>query len=342
MIVLFTDFGLEGPYTGQVKAVLHRTAPGRSGHRSVCRCCPRETQAGGLSAGRIRRVVPAGTVLLAVVDPGVGSARAAVIVEADGRWYVGPDNGLFELVLRRAGSSPKLGDPRAPPEAMSASFHGRDLFAPAAGAARPRRNARRPRPARQASAGTPTGRTICREIVYIDRYGNAMTGLRAALLPTERASRRRRAACCGARGPSRTSRQGEAFWYENSNGLAEIAVNAGPRRRRSRPRRRHSGRDPRVTGRRSQGGGITILAPGGTLSWPAPLQPVKQPHRNGEDDKDDQHDEAERADQMAEHRAEGVAEEIADRDKACRPQPGGEEIQAQEALPMDRAHSHRK
>jgi len=102
MIVLFTDFGLEGPYTGQVKAVLYQIAP----------AVPVIDLFADLPAGRPKPAAyllaaygvwfPPGTVVLAVVDPGVGSSREAVIVEAAGRWYVGPDNGLFELVVRRA------------------------------------------------------------------------------------------------------------------------------------------------------------------------------------------------------------------------------------------------
>lgn len=224
MIVLFTDFGLEGPYTGQVKAVLHGTAP----------AVPVVDLFADAPAGKPKPAAyllaaygvwfPPGTVLLAVVDPGVGSARGAVIVEADGRWYVGPDNGLFELVTRRAGAV-RTWDILWRPEAMSASFHGRDLFAPVAG-----QLARGIFPAEPPRSGK-SGRCSdwpddLPEIVYIDRYGNAMTGLRAALLP--------RAAHLGATGRVfprvRTFSDvppGAAFWYENSNGLAEIAVNSG-------------------------------------------------------------------------------------------------------------------
>jgi S-adenosylmethionine hydrolase len=224
MIVLFTDFGLDGPYTGQVKAVLHQTAPG----------VPIIDLFADLPAGNPKSAAyllaayaiwfPPGTVVLAVVDPGVGGARAAIIVEADGRWYVGPDNGLFELVMRRAGRA-RSWEILWRPDVLSASFHGRDLFAPAAG-----RLARGDQPASLARSGQigryPDWPDDLPEIAYIDRYGNAMTGLRAALLPTAAhlAVGGRTLARC------RTFSdvpEGEAFWYENSNGLAEIAVNAG-------------------------------------------------------------------------------------------------------------------
>jgi S-adenosylmethionine hydrolase len=94
MIALFTDFGLSGPYTGQVKAVLHQIAP----------AVPVVDLFADLPAGKPKPAAyllaaygpwfPPGTVLVAVVDPGVGGSRAAVVVEADGRLYVGPDNAV--------------------------------------------------------------------------------------------------------------------------------------------------------------------------------------------------------------------------------------------------------
>jgi len=108
IIVLFTDFGLEGPYTGQVKTVLHQIAPG----------VPVVDLFADLPAAKPRPAAyllaayggwfPPGTIFLAVVDPGVGGERAAVVVDAGARWYVGPDNGLLELVMRRAGRALKL------------------------------------------------------------------------------------------------------------------------------------------------------------------------------------------------------------------------------------------
>jgi S-adenosyl-L-methionine hydrolase (adenosine-forming) len=224
MIVLFSDFGLEGPYTGQVKTVLYRTAP----------AVPVIDLFADAPAGKPKPAAyllaayvvwfPPGTVILAVVDPGVGGTRGAVVVEADGRWYVGPDNGLFELVQRRA-LAVRSWDILWRPEAMSASFHGRDLFAPIAG-----QLARGIFPSEPPRSGE-IGRCAdwpddLAEIVYIDRYGNAMTGLRAAVLADTTYLRVSGHVLPRARTFSDVP-AGAAFWYENSNGLAEIAVNAG-------------------------------------------------------------------------------------------------------------------
>jgi S-adenosyl-L-methionine hydrolase (adenosine-forming) len=102
MIALFTDFGLNGPYTGQMKAVLHRTAPDTPVVDLFADAPVGNPKASAYLLAAYAPWFPTGTIFLCVVDPGVGGARPAIIVEADGRWYVGPGNGLFELVQRRA------------------------------------------------------------------------------------------------------------------------------------------------------------------------------------------------------------------------------------------------
>jgi S-adenosylmethionine hydrolase len=154
----------------------------------------------------------------------VGSARIPVVVEADGRWYIGPDNGLFEIVQRRSSGS-RTWEITWQREALSASFHGRDLFAPVA--AQLARGELPPNEPRAADIGRfPTWPDDLPEVVYIDHYGNAMTGLRAAVVRAGMtlgvAARRLLRARTFSDVPP-----GAAFWYENANGLAEIAVNLG-------------------------------------------------------------------------------------------------------------------
>ena len=131
MIVLVTDFGLAGPYTGQVKAVLTQAAPGVPVIDLFADAPAGNAKASAYLLAAYAAWFPAGTVFLSVVDPGVGSERAPVVVEADGRWYVGPGNGLFELVRRRAAVS-RCWEITWRPATLSNSFHGRDLFAPVA------------------------------------------------------------------------------------------------------------------------------------------------------------------------------------------------------------------
>ena len=224
MIVLFTDFGLAGPYTGQIEAVLHDTAPGVPVVSLFADAPAGQPLPGAYLLAAYAVWFPAGTVLLCVVDPGVGGARRALIIEADGRRYVGPDNGLFELVLRR-GAAPRCRAVTWRPPRLSASFHGRDLFAPVAA-----RLARGEAATALADPFDPVRHPEwpddLAEIVYIDHYGNALTGLRGECL----AETARLVAGGRAIGHAATFSavpEGEPFWYVNSNGLIEIAVNCG-------------------------------------------------------------------------------------------------------------------
>ncbi len=224
MIALFTDFGPAGPYVGQIKAVLHREAP-RAPVVDLFLDAPIfDPMAAAYLLAAYVGEFPAGTVFLAVVDPGVGGARKPVAVQAGGRWYVGPDNGIFELVARRA---PKVRrwEITWRPRRLSPSFHGRDLFAPVA--ARLARGEAPPGDERPADEGRRADwPDDLARIIYVDHFGNAITGLRATMLAADaslRVGRRRleRARTFGDVSP------GAAMWYENANGLAEIAVNRG-------------------------------------------------------------------------------------------------------------------
>src|SRR6267378_3308718 len=224
MIVLFTDFGLAGPYTGQVNAVLQQTAPEIPVIQLFADAPAGQPKPAAYLLAAYSAWFPEGTVLLCVVDPGVGSGRRGLIAEAAGRLYVGPDNGLFELVLRRA-AGPRCWKINWRPPALSASFHGRDLFAPVAG-----RLAQGEPPSALASRGAPRGYPDwpddLAEIVYIDHFGNALTGLRGECLPATA-----RLGVGGRKiGHAETfaaAPRGEPFWYVNSNGLVEVAVNTG-------------------------------------------------------------------------------------------------------------------
>jgi S-adenosyl-L-methionine hydrolase (adenosine-forming) len=224
MIVLFTDFGLHGPYMGQMKAVLHQTAPSIPVIDLFADAPIGNPMASAYLLAAYAQWFPVRTVFLCVVDPGVGGTRPSVVLDADGRWYVGPGNGLFELIQRRAGET-QIWSIDWKPERLSASFHGRDLFAPVAG-----KLARgEPPPGRPCEHGAnrrPDWPDDLCEVVYVDHFGNAMTGVRAATLPPNA----RLAAAGRILGRARTFSDlplGAAFWYENSNGLAEIAVNQG-------------------------------------------------------------------------------------------------------------------
>jgi len=221
MIVLMTDFGLEGPYVGQLEAVLYARAPGVPVINLFSDLPPFRARAAAYLIAPYVREFPAGTVFLGVVDPGVGTERRALVVKAGGQWLVGPDNGLFDVICKRAEDVSRW-EIGYRPRRLSASFHGRDIFAPVA--------------ARLACGGGIPGRPLWGEgrpwagvadelfeIVYLDRYGNAITGIRArslspasVLVVAGRAVRFART--------FGLAEAGTPFWYENSSGLVEIAL----------------------------------------------------------------------------------------------------------------------
>jgi len=222
LIALFTDFGMVGPYTGQVKVVLHRGAPKATVVDLFADAPSARPQPAAYLLAAYANWFPPGTVFLCVIDPGVGGPRAPLIVKADRRWYVGPDNGLFEAVLRRA-TKVRVFRIAFEPKSLSASFHGRDLFAPiAASLARGVRPRDKPHPPTR----FPAWPDDLAEIIYVDHYGNAITGLRATALAPDA----RLIVADGVLPRSRTFSdvpRGVAFCYENANGLMEIAVNSG-------------------------------------------------------------------------------------------------------------------
>ncbi len=225
MIVLFTDFGLNGPYVGQMKVVLHHSAPHTPVIDLFADAPVHNIRANAYLLAAYSEGFEPDTVFLSVVDPGVGSdEREPVVLKADGRWYVGPDNGLFDIVSRRA-KSVEIWRIDWRPERLSSSFHGRDLFAPvAAMVAQGDHTA--------LSAGELNQLRMeqlpqeLAEVIYIDHFGNLITGIRALSVHGE----------CGLyyRGRAiprlRTFADvpvGSPLCYENSNGLLEIAVNQG-------------------------------------------------------------------------------------------------------------------
>ena len=219
-IFLFTDFGAADLYAGQVRAVLQRDAPNVAVIDLLHDAPAFNVRAGAHLLAAISMQLPSGSVTLAVVDPGVGGARDAVALAADNNWYIGPDNGLLSVLAARARAR-TCWRITWRPEQLSASFHGRDLFAPVAAAI-----ACGEFPAGKAESGARLSVDFdLREIIYIDHYGNAFSGLRAQDLP-----RGARIVIGGrALGHARVFSAvpaGEVFWYENSLGLVEIAGNA--------------------------------------------------------------------------------------------------------------------
>jgi len=224
LIALFTDFGWEGPYVGQVHAVLAAAAPGVPVvdlMHDAPLCAPRPA---ACLLAAVVAPLPREAVVVGVVDPGVGNPRRLpVVLEADGRWYVGPGNGLFSLVARQAQRA-RWHVITWRPERLSSSFHGRDLFAPVAA-----RIAREGHPGDWVQAQSPADPGArwpqdLWEVIYVDRFGNLVTGVRAQALASARRLQVAGVEVAHAETFSAVP-EGEVFWYANSMGLVEIACN---------------------------------------------------------------------------------------------------------------------
>jgi S-adenosylmethionine hydrolase len=225
MIGLFTDFGADDIYVGQMKAALLRYGVSGAAIVDVLHAVPDYAAgAGAHLLAALRGGYPPDTVFLSVVDPGVGSERDAVVLQADSQWFVGPDNGLLSVVAARA-TRTRVWRITWRPVELSASFHGRDLFAPIA--------------AWIDSGNLPADKLLeisrlsvhvdindLAEVIYIDHYGNALTGLRAESVSKNKRLRIGTRDLAYARVFAEKA-AGQAFWYENSIGLIEIAVNRG-------------------------------------------------------------------------------------------------------------------
>lgn len=226
-IYLFTDFRLDGPYVGQMHGAVHAEWPEARIVDLMHDAPSMDPKASSYLLAAVLRDLPADAMVVAVVDPGVGGNRDALMVEVDGQRLVGPDNGLFEIPMRRATKVARF-TLQWRPERLSASFHGRDLFAPAAA-----QWMAKTMPSCLPALPFPTGRPgegwpdDLAQILYIDGYGNAMTGLRAEGLADPV-----RITLPDGTSPPRARTfsdvpQNFGFWYENSLGLVEIAVNGG-------------------------------------------------------------------------------------------------------------------
>lgn len=181
IITLLTDFGTADGYVAELKGVLYSRAPGVTIADLSHELPPQDVEAGRLALARYWRRFPQGTIHMVVVDPGVGSERAALAVESGGQYLIGPDNGVLSPALwaldAQVYSLPV-------PANASPTFHGRDVFAPAAASlatgapleslgeplADPIR--RRTPEARRQHDGAIVG-----EVLTIDRFGNALTNL---------------------------------------------------------------------------------------------------------------------------------------------------------------------
>lgn len=190
IVALLTDFGLRDSYVAQMKGVILGVVPDAQLVDVSHEVPPGDVLAGAWLLATAWRAFPPRTVFLGVVDPGVGTSRRSIALEADSRFGVGPDNGLFTLVLDPPARAVELTRRELAREPVSSVFHGRDVFAPVAaalarGASLDEVGAPLAAPQRLPLA-TPSRRadgSIAGHVIHIDRFGNLVSDIRAELLP---------------------------------------------------------------------------------------------------------------------------------------------------------------
>jgi S-adenosylmethionine hydrolase len=238
IITFLTDYGRDDEFVGICHGVIARRCPQARVLDLTHGIAPQDVRAGALALVRALPYVPAG-VHLAVVDPGVGGARRGVAVSAaDGQRFVGPDNGLLWPALQASGgvaAAVDLADSPYRLAPVSATFHGRDVFAPVAAALAGGAELRRvgepldpatlevlhaPRPRREGDALVAT-------VLALDHFGNVQLGATLADLGATVAEVRAGDATARVGRTFTDVAAGELLAYEDAQGALALAVNRG-------------------------------------------------------------------------------------------------------------------
>ncbi len=238
LITLLTDFGSRDGYAAAMKGVIYRQCPEARVVDAAHDIRRHDIRSAAWVLRQFGWTFPAGTLHVAVVDPGVGTDRAALVIEAGGQLWLGPDNGLFAWILKQHPKARiwriKAGVVR--PGDASATFHGRDIFAYAAGLlAKGVRLERLADPVDSCFEPdwlTPVlhGRTLEGQVLHVDHFGNLITNLPAALVADRGPDAIVQLGKLKLKGIARTYADvpsGMPLALIGSDGMLELAVNQG-------------------------------------------------------------------------------------------------------------------
>jgi S-adenosylmethionine hydrolase len=187
ILTLTTDFGMTGSYVAALKGVLLDLAPGTQVVDVCHTIAPQNILEGGFVLAGIVDVFPAGTVHLVVIDPGVGTERRLIAAMFADQWFVLPDNGLLTGVARRRkhGGIWEISNPDLQRSVVSATFHGRDILAPAAAHLLRGGDPALLGPARERFITirnfepTADSQGFVGEVIFRDAFGNLITNINA-------------------------------------------------------------------------------------------------------------------------------------------------------------------
>jgi S-adenosyl-L-methionine hydrolase (adenosine-forming) len=237
LITLITDFGTQDWFVGTTKGVILGINPRAAIVDITHEIPPGSIRAGAFALMASCRYFPKDTVHVVVVDPGVGSARKAIAVQTANYLFVGPDNGVLSFALARENIKTihRLENETYFLQRVSQTFHGRDIFAPVAahlsrGVPIHKFGRRQKEFARLEWPVPRTTRTgIEGEVVYFDRFGNAITNIETATLVgrVDHEVRAGDSRICGVKSFYHSVGTGEAAAVPGSSGFLEIAINGG-------------------------------------------------------------------------------------------------------------------
>jgi S-adenosylmethionine hydrolase len=234
VVTFTTDFGGSDGYAGAMKGVVLSLAPDAVLVDISHQVPARDVRAGAFTLAQAAPLFPAGTVHVAVVDPGVGGARAEVVVAAGGAFFVGPDNGLLSLAAPAPRRAWRIENAAYRREPVSPTFHGRDVFAPTAGRLAAGWPAEDAGPPLADITTLPAGETAplagggAGEVVHVDGFGNLFTSFTGPVAagPWELVIEGRPFALAG--GLTFTDAPpGGLVLYQGSGGQVEIALRDG-------------------------------------------------------------------------------------------------------------------
>jgi S-adenosylmethionine hydrolase len=233
VVTFTTDFGNSDGYAGAMKGVVLSLAPDAVLVDISHQVPARDVRAGAFTLAQAAPFFPPGTIHVAVVDPGVGGARAEVVVAAGGSLFVGPDNGLLSLAAAAPRRAWRIENPGYRREPVSPTFHGRDVFAPAAGRLAAGWAADDAGGALAEIVSLPLAGTALAsggqgEVVHVDGFGNLFTSFAGAVAagPWELEVAGRKLALTGGRTFADVA-PGALVLYAGSGGQVEIAVRDG-------------------------------------------------------------------------------------------------------------------
>ena len=184
IITLLTDFGTSDYFVGAMKGVILSISPDATIVDITHEIPPQDIETAAFNLLNCCRDFPTGTIHVAVVDPGVGSDRRAIIIDCAGQLFVGPDNGLFSWICEREDdwSAIHITKQEFFRKRVSNTFHGRDIFAPVAAALSRGQQPGQFGPALTNMVQLPSLKpamidehTIEGRIIHIDRFGNCVT-----------------------------------------------------------------------------------------------------------------------------------------------------------------------